>query len=221
MKLWQKEISTEERIIAFTTGMDPQFDLELAPYDIMGSMAHAIMLGEVGLIGMEEAVLLLEELSGLYEQACNRELAIEPGVEDIHSQVEKMLTETLGDTGKKIHTGRSRNDQVMVDIKLFLREEIHGIAGLVRTLAQALAERAEQEKDDLYDEAVKLVIETNQASVSILQRRMRLGYTRAARLIDMMEQDGLVGPYCGSKPRDILVDRESWLVEHMKQDDKQ
>lgn len=149
MKLWQKEISTEERIIAFTTGMDPQFDLELAPYDIMGSMAHAIMLGEVGLIGMEEAVLLLEELSGLYEQACNRELSIEPGVEDIHSQVEKMLTETLGDTGKKIHTGRSRNDQVMVDIKLFLREEIHGIAGLVRTLAQALAERAEQEKDAL------------------------------------------------------------------------
>jgi len=72
-----------------------------------------------------------------------------------------------------------------------------------------------ENKDELYEEAVRLVIETNQASVSILQRRMRLGYTRAARLIDMMEQNGLVGPYCGSKPRDILVDREEWLMEHM------
>jgi len=149
MKLWQKEISTEERILAFTTGMDPLFDLDLAPYDIMGSMAHAIMLAEVGLLAKEEAVRLLEELSGLYGKACNLELVMEPGVEDIHSQVEKMLTETLGETGKRIHAGRSRNDQVMVDIKLFLRKEISEIAGLVRTLAQTLAERAEQEKDVL------------------------------------------------------------------------
>jgi argininosuccinate lyase len=149
MKLWQKEISTEERIIAFTAGMDPLYDLQLAPYDIMGSMAHVIMLGEVGLIGKEEAVQLLEELSSLYDRACNHELVIEQGVEDIHSQVEKMLTEKLGEAGKKVHTGRSRNDQVMVDIKLFLREEIRAIALLVHGLAQVLLERAGQEKDVL------------------------------------------------------------------------
>jgi len=78
-----------------------------------------------------------------------------------------------------------------------------------------------EQKDEYYDEAVQLVIETNQASVSILQRRMRLGYTRAARLIDMMEQEGIVGPYCGSKPRDILVDREQWLLENMKEKDEE
>ena len=77
------------------------------------------------------------------------------------------------------------------------------------------------QKDELYDEAVRLVVETNQASVSILQRRMRLGYTRAARLIDMMEQNGLVGPYCGSKPRDILINREEWLLKNMNKDKKE
>lgn len=147
MKLWQKNISTEERILAFTTGMDPVYDVQLAPYDILGSMAHAIMLGEVGLIGKGESVRLIEALSILYEQANHGDLVIEPGVEDIHSQVEKMLIETLGETGKKIHTGRSRNDQVMVDIKLFLREEISEIAVLLHRLAQTLAGRAEQERD--------------------------------------------------------------------------
>jgi S-DNA-T family DNA segregation ATPase FtsK/SpoIIIE len=108
-------------------------------------------------------------------------------------------------------------------------EEVHSVINFIKeqqsptyddtilTSQKASGEAGEGNKDELYDEAVRLVIETNQASVSILQRRMRLGYTRAARLIDMMEQNGLVGPYCGSKPRDILVDREEWLMEHLNQ----
>jgi len=142
MKLWDKEISTEKRILAFTTGKDPLYDLELAPYDVLGSMAHTIMLGEVGLIKKEDASQLVEELVHIFEQASQGELELEPGMEDIHSQVEMMLTNKLGDLGKMIHTGRSRNDQVMVDIKLFMREEIKSIVKEVYDLAQILAKQA-------------------------------------------------------------------------------
>lgn len=149
MKLWDKNISTEDKILSFTTGMDPVFDLELAPYDVMGSMAHAIMLAEVGLIEREEAASLVELLSEIYQDAKNGKVKLDPGVEDIHSQVEMMLTASLGDLGKRIHTGRSRNDQVMVDIKLFLREEIQEIVGAVNTLSHTLISQAERFKDVL------------------------------------------------------------------------
>jgi len=144
MKLWDKDISTEERILAFTTGMDPVFDLQLAPFDVLGSMAHAIMLSEVGLLSEIEAAELLQGLEAIYVQAKNGKLRLDEGVEDIHSQVELMLTDSLGDLGKKIHTGRSRNDQVMLDIKLFLREEIRTIAEGARSLAGVLLKRSEE-----------------------------------------------------------------------------
>ncbi|MCK5067740.1 MAG: argininosuccinate lyase [Bacteroidales bacterium] len=147
MKLWDKEISTEQRILAFTTGKDPVYDLELAPYDVAGSMAHTIMLAEAGLIGKEEAAKLVGDLQLLYQQAREGRLTLEPGVEDIHSQVEMMLTRELGDLGKKIHTGRSRNDQVMVDIKLFLRDEIKKVVGETRNLAKVLLRQAEVYSD--------------------------------------------------------------------------
>lgn len=149
MKLWEKNISTEDKILSFTTGMDPVFDLELAPFDVMGSMAHAIMLAEVGLIGKEEAARLLERLAEIYQDARKGLVKLDPGVEDIHSQVEMMLTSSLGDLGKRIHTGRSRNDQVMVDIKLYLREELQEIVGEVNILAQSLLSQAKQYTDVL------------------------------------------------------------------------
>lgn len=149
MKLWEKEISTEQRILEFTMGKDPLYDLELAPYDVVGSMAHTIMLAETGLIGREEAAQLLVVMNQLHREALEGKLVLEPGVEDIHSQVEIVLTRKLGDMGKKIHTGRSRNDQVMVDIKLFLRDEIKEVAEKTRKLAGVLLEQAETHKDVL------------------------------------------------------------------------
>ena len=149
MKLWDKNISTEEKILSFTTGKDPVYDLELAPYDVMGSMAHAIMLAEVGLIEKEEAAMLVEQLAVIYQNAEQGKLELDPGVEDIHSQVEMMLTASLGDLGKRIHTGRSRNDQVMVDIKLFLRDELQEIVSAVNSLALMLLSQAERYRDIL------------------------------------------------------------------------
>lgn len=149
MKLWEKEISTEQAILAFTTGKDPVYDLELAPFDIMGSMAHTIMLAETGLVHKDEAIRLLAALDQLYQEAVKGELPLEPGVEDIHSQVEMVLTANLGAMGKKIHTGRSRNDQVMVDIKLFLREEIRQVVEKTMHLAGTLLSRADKYKQVL------------------------------------------------------------------------
>ncbi len=142
MKLWDKNSTTEERILSFTTGMDPLFDRQLAPYDVAGSMAHAIMLGEVGLIQKEEGAKLVETLKSLFEEAQEGSLDLEEGVEDIHSQVELILTRKLGDLGKRIHTGRSRNDQVMVDIKLFLRDNFQVLAEAVSNLARSLLQQA-------------------------------------------------------------------------------
>ncbi|MCK5694653.1 MAG: argininosuccinate lyase, partial [Bacteroidales bacterium] len=149
MKLWDKEISTEQGILAFTTGKDPLYDLELAPYDVMGSMAHTIMLAETGLIGKDEAIELLAALDQLHKEALEGNLVLEPGVEDIHSQVEMVLTASLGDIGKKIHTGRSRNDQVMVDVKLFMRDEIKEVAEKTLKLAEVLLRQATNHKNVL------------------------------------------------------------------------
>jgi len=143
MKLWEKNSKTEDRILAFTTGNDPLYDIQLAPYDLLGSMAHAIMLAEVDLIEKEEAARLVGELEEIYKGTLQGKMELDPGTEDIHSQVETMLTKKLGDLGKKIHTGRSRNDQVMVDIKLFLRDEIKEITGQVHALGMTMADQAE------------------------------------------------------------------------------
>jgi argininosuccinate lyase len=149
MKLWDKEISTEQRILSFTTGKDPVYDLDLAPYDVAASMAHAVMLAETGLIASEKAGRLVEHLHGLYQEALEGRLRLDPEIEDIHSQVEMMLTRNLGDLGKLIHTGRSRNDQVMVDIKLFLRDQIQELAKGISRLAFAFLSQADKYKEVL------------------------------------------------------------------------
>ena len=149
MKLWDKNIRTEKDMLKFTTGKDPIFDRQLAPYDILGSMAHVIMLSDIGLLKKTEAQTLIAELNTLYTGAVEKGLKLDEGVEDIHSQVEMMLTEKLGDLGKKIHTGRSRNDQVLVDLKLYMREELSRLAGMVENLVTILLERSEAYKDVL------------------------------------------------------------------------
>lgn len=149
MKLWDKNISTEEIILKFTTGKDPLFDRQIALYDILGSMAHAIMLSEIGLLTKEEADTLVKGLAVLYEEALENGVELEQGVEDIHTQVEMILTSEFGDLGKKIHTGRSRNDQVLVDIKLFLRAELKSIVNLAGQFAETLLGKGEMYKDIL------------------------------------------------------------------------
>lgn len=124
MKLWDKGIETNEAIDRFTVGKDRELDLLLAPLDIAGTIAHIIMLESKGLLPKEDLAILLPELRALYAMAVNGDFIIEAEMEDVHSQVEKLLTEKLGEAGKKIHTGRSRNDQVLLDIRLFARQEL-------------------------------------------------------------------------------------------------
>ena len=121
MKLWEKSTLVNKKIEKFTVGNDRMLDIYLAKYDILGSIAHILMLQSVGLLSREELDVLLPELKNIYQLAVNDDFIIEEGVEDVHSQVELMLTRKLGDVGKKIHSGRSRNDQVLVDLKLYLK----------------------------------------------------------------------------------------------------
>ena len=148
-KLWDKGFSVDEKIDAFTVGKDRELDLFLAPYDIMGTMAHITMLESVGLLGSDELPVLLTELKALYREACAGNFVIEDGVEDVHSQVELMLTRKLGDLGKKVHTGRSRNDQVLVDLKLFSRAELEKTVSKVQKLFEVLQAKSEEYKDVL------------------------------------------------------------------------
>ena len=128
MKLWEKGINPEPAIIEFTAGKDRKTDLALTKWDIIGSMAHVIMLDDVGLISADEKNGLLKALHSLFVWDEEGSLLIENDVEDIHSQIEKEMSSILGTTGKKIHTGRSRNDQVLVDIRIYTREEIDILA---------------------------------------------------------------------------------------------
>ncbi len=146
-KLWDKGFNVDERIERFTIGHDRELDLYLAPYDIMGTMAHIIMLSEAGLLPEKDLDVLLPELKKLYTEAQNGDFEIEDGIEDVHSQVELMLTRKLGDVGKKVHTGRSRNDQVMVDIKLFARAEIEKTVNKMLSLFNVLQAKSERFKD--------------------------------------------------------------------------
>ena len=149
MKLWEKNYEINKEIERFTVGRDREMDLYLAKYDVLGSMAHITMLESIGLIGKDELPLLLAELKNIYQTAERGEFVIEDGIEDVHSQVELMLTRKLGDMGKKIHSGRSRNDQVLVDLKLFTRHELMEIADGVKTLFDELIKKSNQYKDVL------------------------------------------------------------------------
>ena len=150
MKLWQKDnTSITEQIEKFTVGRDKEFDLLLARYDVQGSMAHVTMLAEVGLMNAEEAKAAMRGLEEIAKEIESGNFSIADGVEDIHSQVELLLTERIGDAGKKIHSGRSRNDQVAVDIKLYLRAEILQIKDAAFELFKTLIALSNQHKDKL------------------------------------------------------------------------
>ncbi|GAB3724045.1 argininosuccinate lyase [Spirosoma lituiforme] len=150
MKLWQKEgVSTAEQIERFTVGRDREMDLYLAPFDVLGNLAHAQMLETIGLISEDELGLLTDQLRAIYQKIQSGQFIIEDGVEDVHSQVELLLTRALGDVGKKIHSGRSRNDQVLVDLKLFTRDRLWRVAEAVQNVFNRLISRSEQHKNDL------------------------------------------------------------------------
>jgi argininosuccinate lyase len=148
--LWQKDgVQTAAEIERFTVGRDREMDLQLAPFDVLGNLAHAQMLETIGLLTADELAALRVELKKLYEQIATGTFQIEDGVEDVHSQVELQLTRTLGDAGKKIHSGRSRNDQVLVDLKLFTRARLWQVAEATKHVFDQLIARSEQHKADL------------------------------------------------------------------------
>ena len=148
-KLWEKNYEINHEIERFTVGRDREMDLYLAKYDVLGSMAHITMLESIGLLEKEELKPLLDELKNIYELCEKDEFVIEDGIEDVHSQVELMLTRKLGDMGKKIHSGRSRNDQVLVDLKLFTRHQLKEIADAVKVLFDELLQKSNQYKEVL------------------------------------------------------------------------
>ena len=148
-KLWEKNFEVNKEIERFTVGRDRVMDLYLAKYDVLGSMAHITMLESIGLLGSDELQPLLTELKAIYHTCEKGEFVIEDGVEDVHSQVELMLTRKLGDMGKKIHSGRSRNDQVLVDLKLFTRHELIDVVEGVKVLFDELIQKSNQYKDVL------------------------------------------------------------------------
>lgn len=146
-KLWEKNVKVDHDVEAYTVGLDREMDLYLAPFDVLGSMAHITMLESIGLLEAKELKVLLKELRKIYKIAISGEFEIEEGVEDVHSQVELMLTRSLGDIGKKIHSGRSRNDQVLVDLKLFTRSRIEDVAMAVKRLFDTLISQSNKYKD--------------------------------------------------------------------------
>lgn len=149
MKLWSKGTEPDKLIEQFTVGQDRQLDMKLARYDIQGSKAHITMLESIGLLKSDELKILLAELDNIADEIENGTFTIEPGIEDVHSEVEYLLTQRLGDLGKKIHSGRSRNDQVLVDLKLFMRAEIERIGHSVCHLFDRLLELSEKHRDTL------------------------------------------------------------------------
>ncbi|MBN1949575.1 MAG: argininosuccinate lyase [Bacteroidales bacterium] len=149
MKLWQKETDVNKRIEKFTVGRDRELDLLLAQYDVLGSIAHCIMLEKVGLLSNQELKEIRAELKMIYKEIEAGKFVIEEGIEDVHSQVEFMLTKKIGNTGKKIHSARSRNDQVLLDLKLFSRAGILAVAESMENLFQTLIRLSDTHKDRL------------------------------------------------------------------------
>ena len=148
-KLWDKGISVDKLIEDFTVGQDRELDLYLAKYDVLGSLAHTQMLNKIDLLEDAELEEVQRELKQIYKEIENGEFVIEDGIEDVHSQVEMMLTQRLGEAGKKIHSGRSRNDQVLVDLKLYIRSELKDLANQVREFFNLLIKQSEAHKDIL------------------------------------------------------------------------
>ena len=149
MKLWEKSVQVDKDIEKYTIGRDREMDLYLAPFDVMGSMAHITMLESIGLLTADELKVLLAEMKKIYADAEAGKFVIEEGIEDVHSQVELLLTRRLGDIGKKIHSGRSRNDQVLVDLKLYMRHELKEVTLAVKSLFDMLQKQSEQYKNVL------------------------------------------------------------------------
>lgn len=148
-KLWEKNFEVNKEIERFTVGRDREMDMYLAKYDVLGSMAHITMLESIGLLEKDELEKLLAELRHIYQLCEDGKFSIEKDVEDVHSEVELMLTRKLGDMGKKIHSGRSRNDQVLVDLKLFTRHELMEVVDNVKALFDELIQKSDQYKDVL------------------------------------------------------------------------
>ena len=148
-KLWEKDFEINKEIERFTVGRDRELDLLLAPYDVLGSMAHITMLEQIGLLSSDELTVLMRELRQIYTLCEEGKFVIEDDVEDVHSQVELLLTRRIGDVGKKIHSGRSRNDQVLVDLKLFARHELQEIIAMVKELFDTLIAQSNRYKDVL------------------------------------------------------------------------
>ena len=150
MKLWQKNIGSTKEVETFTVGKDRELDLYLAPFDVLGSLAHIKMLQTIDLLTADELKALQQGLKDIYEDIQKGNFVLDDGVEDVHSQVEFILTKKFGDTGKKIHSARSRNDQVLVDLKLFLRSEIQQLVGEIKEFFSLLIEQSEAYKNYLY-----------------------------------------------------------------------
>lgn len=149
MKLWQKDTVSLKEVEEFTVGRDREMDIFLAPFDVLGSLAHIRMLESIGLLSASELSLLTLELRNIYHTIREGSFVLEPEVEDVHSQVEISLTKKLGDVGKKIHSGRSRNDQVLVDIRLYLRHELRGVVEGMQVLFDLLQSQSEANKNQL------------------------------------------------------------------------
>jgi argininosuccinate lyase len=149
MKLWQKNTESLKEVERFTVGRDLEFDLQLAPFDVLGSIAHVKMLAEVKLLTKEEAAQLTAELKNVYTSIQHSEFTIEKNIEDVHSQIEFLLTKKLGEAGKKLHSARSRNDQVLLDIKLFMRAEIESLVKSIHSFFELLQNQSEKYKDHL------------------------------------------------------------------------
>ena len=146
MKLWEKSVQVDKDIERYTIGRDREMDLYLAPFDVLGSMAHITMLESIGLLEKSELEVLLKEMKSIYQDACASNFEIEEGIEDVHSQVELLPTRRLGDIGKKIHSGRSRNDQVLIDLKLYMRHEIKEVVAETVKLFEMLQKQSEAYK---------------------------------------------------------------------------
>ena len=146
MKLWQKNTTVNQAVDAFTVGQDRILDLNLAPFDVLGSLAHTQMLHHIGLLTEEELALIQNELKVIYQEIIQGDFKIEEEVEDIHSQIELLLTRRIGEAGKKIHAGRSRNDQVLVDLKLYFRHEIEAVVQLVKSVFETFQRLSNQHK---------------------------------------------------------------------------
>ncbi len=149
MKIWEKDIPLNKQVEQFTIGRDPEFDMDLAPFDALGSMAHATMLGEVGILTESEVKDLLTELKKILQDIEDQSFAIDPGMEDVHSQIEWQLTQKIGDAGKRLHTGRSRNDQVLVDLRMYFRASIKELMEDTSALFETLLQQSERFQDIL------------------------------------------------------------------------